>query len=259
MGAIEHLKEPFLPLITSVGKALEKSSFHEEPIFIGGCGRSGTTLLLSMLSAHPDIFAVPRELGLFNHTHRDEQGDLVVDRIDRLYRTFLLNRIPREATRWCEKSPSNIHHFDEIDEYCEGKFKFIEVLRDGRDVVLSQHPTAPERYWVDPARWVRDVSAGMEHRGDPRVFTVRYEDLIRDYDDTMRRICEFLGISFSAELRDWHENTTVRKNSAYFTKVAKSHANSIEKWKRINDTDRIREFISHPRAKALLSANGYPV
>ena len=33
----------------------------QTPILIGGCGRSGTTLLLSLLSAHPRIRAVSRQ------------------------------------------------------------------------------------------------------------------------------------------------------------------------------------------------------
>lgn len=39
-----------------------KNVLPEKPIVIGGCGRSGTTLLLSILGAHPDIFALASEL-----------------------------------------------------------------------------------------------------------------------------------------------------------------------------------------------------
>ncbi len=35
------------------------------PIIIGGCGRSGTTLLLSILGSHPNIQAIKDETGLF--------------------------------------------------------------------------------------------------------------------------------------------------------------------------------------------------
>ena len=31
------------------------------PIVIGGCARSGTTLLLSVLSCHPNVYAIPVE------------------------------------------------------------------------------------------------------------------------------------------------------------------------------------------------------
>lgn len=255
----DPLKKPFLPLIRAVGKSIARRRFSEEPILIGGCGRSGTTLLLSMLSAHKEIFACPRELGLFNHTSRDEKGRLIVDRIDRLYRTFIFNSISSSAKRWCEKSPSNIHHIDEIDEYFGGKFKFIHLVRDGRDVVLSVHPSAPDRYWVDPRRWVRDVSQGYAYKNDPRVKTVKYEDLITDYETTIRDLCQFLELSVSPEIIQWHDNTEVRKNSAYFSKVEKSHSKSIQKWKNTADTDRVRAFLAEPQAKEWLAKMGYQV
>lgn len=238
---------------------MARRRFHDEPILIGGCGRSGTTLMLSMLSAHKEVFACPRELGLFNHTHRDEKGRLIVDRIDRLYRSFIFNPISSTAKRWCEKSPSNIHHIDEIDEYFGGKFKFIQMVRDGRDVVLSVHPTAPDRYWVEPHRWVSDVRQGFAYRNHPRVKTVRYEDLITDYETTIRDLCHFLELPVSPEIMQWHDNAEVRRNSAYFSKVEKSHSESIRKWKRTTDTDRVAAFLAEPQAKEWMIKMGYRV
>ncbi len=259
MPMFDFLKTPFLPLIRTLGKSIARRKFQEDPIFIGGCGRSGTTLLLSMLSAHGEVFACPRELGLFNHTHRDAEGRLVADRIDRLYRSFIFNPISRTAKRWCEKSPSNIHHIDEIDEYFDGKFKFIQMVRDGRDVVLSIHPTAPDRYWVKPQRWVCDVREGFAYKDHPQVKTVRYEDLITDYETTIRDLCQFLELPVSSEILHWHENAKVRRNSAYFSKVEKSHSMSIQKWKRTADTDRLADFMAEPYAKEWLSTLGYEV
>ena len=36
------------------------------PIFIVGCGHSGTTLLAAMMDSHPNIRAFPDESGAFN-------------------------------------------------------------------------------------------------------------------------------------------------------------------------------------------------
>lgn len=255
----QALKKPFLPLIRGLGKSIAKRRFENDPIFIGGCGRSGTTLLLSMLSAHKEIFACPRELGLFNRTHRDARGRLVVDRIDRLYRTFLFRSIPLSANRWCEKSPSNIHHIEEIEEYYGGRFKFVHLVRDGRDVVLSVHPTSPDTYWVEPQRWVRDVKAGLAYADHPKVKTIRYEDLIADYEATIRELCTFLELPVSEEILNWHDHTQVRRNSALFTSVKKTHDKSIAKWKRTKDTARVERFLSEPGAVELLAEMGYEV
>ena len=63
------MKKIFIPLITAIGKKIEKRRFTCPPVYIGGCGRSGTTLLLSILSAHKDIFACPRELNPFENAY----------------------------------------------------------------------------------------------------------------------------------------------------------------------------------------------
>ncbi|PSR05601.1 MAG: hypothetical protein BRD50_00415 [Bacteroidetes bacterium SW_11_45_7] len=158
---LKAYKKPFLPLIVKWGSKVEANQFCDPPVFIGGCGRSGTTLLLSILSAHKDIFACPKELGAFNKIEADENGYRTPKRIDRLYTSLIINQIPRQARRLCEKSPSNVKHIDDIANYYRGNFRFIHIIRDGRDVVLSKHPTAKDRYWVGPQRWVNDVRSGL--------------------------------------------------------------------------------------------------
>ena len=45
-------------------------------------------------------------------------------------------------------------------------------------------------------RWVDDNRYGLIWMGDPRVMTIKYEDLVKRYDETMSRICEFVGEKF---------------------------------------------------------------
>jgi hypothetical protein len=77
---------------------------ESEPVIIGGCGRSGTTLLSAMIDAHPLFFCGPE-------------------------------------SRWSEKTPGNVRVLDRIFEYFP-RARFIHVIRDGRDVVCSTrtHP-----------------------------------------------------------------------------------------------------------------------
>lgn len=250
-------KKPFLPLIIALGKAKAKRKFSEPPIFIGGCGRSGTTVLLSIISAHPEIFACPRELGLFNEIIYDNAGRPGPYRIDRLYRCILSSHIPHGAQRFCEKSPSNVKRIAEIDSYFNGNFRFIHIIRDGRDVVLSRHPTDPSRYWVEPQRWVDDVRAGLRFQSHPKVLSLHYEDLMTRYRESLAQICDFLDIPVVAELDNWLENTTVKKNRAYFKGVEALHQKSIAKWKAPQHQERVQELIDYPGAKELLVELGY--
>src|SRR5487761_1561888 len=58
----------------SRGHSMKLSS---RPIFIVGAPRSGTTLMRSMIDAHPDIFCPAWETGLFVHFDEMLNGDLL--------------------------------------------------------------------------------------------------------------------------------------------------------------------------------------
>ena len=150
------------PMINALGRWKERRNFTRDPILIGGCGRSGTTLLLAILSAHPNIFAFSRELvAVVDWKPADNDPDsLEPARLDRLYRELLWRRIPPSAQRWCEKTPRNVHHIDKILDFWPNS-RFFHIVRDPRDVLTSRHPTRPDEYWVSPERWVRDVRAGL--------------------------------------------------------------------------------------------------
>lgn len=254
---LKAYKKPFLPLIRYFGKRKAKKHFDQDPIFIGGCGRSGTTLLLSILSAHPQVFACPKELGLFNKVLYDAQGRPAPHRIDRLYRAILTRPMPPQARRFVEKSPSNVKQIAAIDGYFQGRFRFVHIIRDGRDVVLSIHPTDPKRYWVEPERWVNDVKAGLAFRDHPRVLTLFYEDLILNYEACIASICEHCELPLTEEMRNWFAHTTVKKNRAYHEGVSQIHSQSIGKWKKPEFARRVAELLAYPGAQDLLEELGY--
>lgn len=253
----KYYKTPLRLLVNALGSRYE-NRFQEAPVFIGGCGRSGTTLLLSVLSAHNRLFCHPKELGLFNKRQDVlKQGKKDLSRKHRMHLSFILNRIPKTATRWVEKSPSNIKHIPKIDTYTDGQFKFIQILRDGRDVILSRHPTAPDRYWVDPERWINDVTVGLTWINDPRVHTIKYEDLLSNYEATIRGICDHIGIETSPEILNWHEHARVTENRAFFSKVQPLTTSSIGKWREPKNAKRVAELTDKPEAVALLKQLGY--
>ncbi|MCF8226894.1 MAG: sulfotransferase [Bacteroidales bacterium] len=250
------MKSLFLPLITLIGKRIEKKKFTSPPVYIGGCGRSGTTLLLSMLSSHPEIFACPRELNIFEDALIDKNGKKK-PLFYRLYRTLIFRRIKKTATRYCEKSPSNIKHIELMDKVHAGKFQLIQIIRDGRDVVLSRHPRKKEGFWVEPERWINDVKTGLRYFEHPNVHTLKYEDLVNDFKRTIEDICRFLNIPVSNEILDWHEHATVRQNNALFNEITKIHGSSIGKWKRPENKHRVAQLTKLPEAVKLLKQLKY--
>jgi len=209
-----------------------------------------------MLSAHDDIFACPTELNLFDGAEETGSG-IKNPKYYRLYRTFIVSKIKASAKRYCEKSPSNIRFIELIDKLHDGNFKLIHIVRDGRDVILSRHPKSKERYWIDPERWIADVSKGLSNIDHPSLYTIRYEDLVCQYRETIESVCQFLEIPFSEEILNWHQFATVRQNNSLFSKITEINTSSIGKWKKSENGERVRLLTENPEAIALLKRFKY--
>jgi len=235
---------------------MQQLRFDAPPILIGGCGRSGTTLLLSALGAHPRIAAISRETTLFARRRRHRFPSLT-HRVMLLRASLMLAREPvkPEARRWCEKTPANVRVLDRI----LGRFddvRFIHIVRDGRDVVTSSHPSRPGP-WVPVRRWVEDVSAGLRYEDDPRVYTLRYEAFVSDYEPTMRALLGWLDEPFTPEMTAYHEHTTVKRSKAWGSRAREVHAASVGRWSDPRYADHVNELLADPEAVALLERLGY--
>jgi hypothetical protein len=234
--------------------------FHDPPVIIAGCGRSGTTLLASILSAHPAIFVIPRETRVFSPTGYDEapNPDAPFD-INKINCYFLLNHIPKSCTRWCEKTPRNILYIERILEHFDGNVRIIHMVRDGRDVVLSRHALNTSGYWVDPTRWVQDVTAGLAFDDRPQVLLVKYESLVSDYEATIRRICDHVGEACVDEILNWHGHARLRSNIAWQKGIQRLNTKSVGKFWDPKHHQRTAAFMKEPGSLALLERLGYPI
>jgi hypothetical protein len=256
---------------------------NENPILIGGCGRSGTSLLLSLLSVHSNIYAVPRETYAFRVNKDGRVDPNGAFQIDLLYSHFVEDRPPLEKySRWCEKTPKNIQSAERVLDYFGEGARFLHIVRDGRDVVTSTHPSDPTTYWVPPARWVADARAGKVVEKHPHVLTVRYEDLTTDPLSEMRRICAFLGEPFEKErfraypasaqfgTGDFFSSSSLpgnasEKNASSEKGEGKNgtrknesvHTRSIDRWEKKEHASVVRRLLDHPGAVELLKHYGY--
>ena len=62
-------------------------SLDANPVFVTGFGKSGTTLLLSLLDGHPDLCVFPREMRFFDVVREQLEADKE-DGLDRFFRRF---------------------------------------------------------------------------------------------------------------------------------------------------------------------------
>ena len=228
------------------------------PIIIGGCGRSGTTLLLSMLSCHPHIYAINEETRAFcpdGYAHNPDLGSPF--KLKKLYGYLLRSAIPDECTRWCEKTPRNVLYYEGILRYFGRNVRIINIVRDGRDVITSRHPSNLQKFWVTPERWVIDVTAGERYASHPQVKTIRYEDLINNYEKIIGSVCTFIGESFVDTFLSYPASAPVQLSPAWLGKAKPACPSSIGRWKKPEYKERVATLLSNTKALELLECYGY--
>lgn len=158
------------------------------PVFITGCGHSGTSLLLAILGSHSRLCPVPYESKLGYKTLKRK---IYLWRFDRL-------AIARGKTRWIEKTPKHIHCIGQLLSIRPGT-KVLIIIRDGRDVACSYR----ERFGdleKGIKTWVTDNLAGKRYWGHPDVLVLKYEDLLDSFEPTIKKILAFLGEDYEPSL-----------------------------------------------------------
>lgn len=245
--------------IVHLSRWKNRKHFSDDPIIICGCGRSGTTLLLAILDAHPHIFGID-EMHMFSNF--GSTGPVLNTtrkprKLHRLYGHILQRSIPRTTTRYCGKRPACVRDIARILDYFDGRVRIIHLVRDGRDVCTSRHPSRPEDYWVPIKRWVNDVEAGLAYEKHPRVYTLRYEDLVDQPTKTIKKVLDFLNEPMTESVLNWEDTTSFKKADAWFGNIQKVHKNSLRKWEKPEHRKRVEEIMADERATALLRRLDY--
>lgn len=205
------------------------------PIFVGGPNRSGTSLMYAILASHPNI-SMSQRTDLWRYFH-GQFGDLSerenfeecleamlryrrLSRLepdpDRIRREFLAGeptygrlfalfhehqaeRVGRP--RWGDKSLHSELHADQIfAEFPDARF--IHIVRDPRDRYASERKKFSSNEASATARWLASAWAAKRNaqRYPERYLVVRYETLASRPEETMRKVCAFIGEPYVPEM-----------------------------------------------------------
>jgi hypothetical protein len=218
------------------------TDLSERPFFVVGNPRSGTTLLRFILSSHPRLhipgetgflpflgfeadaqlsaIRVRRVLAQIGTLNREWAG-LVHDPevfysmlaqptlacvLDQLYRKVIEGH---GAVRWGDKTPDYVRYLPLLSRIF-ATAQFVHVIRDGRDATLSARKKwGRGRWYMDDyyllRNWARNVERGRaagQALPPGRYLEIRYEDLVREPESTLRVLCDFLGEPFHAAMLD---------------------------------------------------------
>lgn len=267
----------------------------DDPFFVVGCARSGTTLLSVMLDRHPEL-AVTRETHFINkalpylrmarRTHEAQvdcllatplMADLEVDReglLDCFRRhpcepSWLLKAVLETHGRGVgvervgEKTPMHLEYTRLLYRWFPDA-RVVGIVRDGRDVAqsLMHVDWVHNDLMAHAARWVQQsrIARRLARRHARRFLLVRYEDLLAEPRETLSRVDAFLGVAFDERQLDPEAGGTEvfsRREMSWKNQAAKAlDRDRIAAWKRGTDAGTLERLNAVMRPE--LVAHGYP-
>lgn len=169
--------------------------------------------------------------------------------------SILMNRICDEqgADRWVECTPDHALYIRQIKRDFPDAL-FIHLVRDGRDVALSlakqsfvktlpwhadRQELASAAYWS----WITNIVSREEQFLGNELLTVHYEDLVVDYEETLRRIAEFVGKPIDPKRIEEHSiGAILNPNSSYGSSNCKSNTEWAPRWQRSLDKALVQDI-----------------
>lgn len=190
-------------------------------LFVLGLGRSGSTLLGRLLDNHPRVAGVGELLRLDRVVDNPDSKcscgvramdcavltrnfEGIPDAVKRNYKKWtpaLLNKVRENAGKEVLVDVSKTRSYRLAKRWSDPKCGFILLLRDPRGIFRSR--VAEKDDLVDRLKfhkkWIKRY-AGFARKRKERCLVVHYEDLVTAPEESMRRICGFIGIEFLPEL-----------------------------------------------------------
>jgi len=170
--------------------------------------------------------------------------------VDRIYR-YHGEVNDASFDRWGDKTPLNVKHMESM----LGVFidcRFIHLIRDGLDVVYSYKTRFDYSGNIsEPAlRWRSAVTNAREFESEypDLILEIRYEDLVRNPEREVRRICNFIEVEYRREILNDKkpiEKAVKIDNKPHYKNVKNEiSTESIEKGRRKMDTQNKKKVAS---------------
>tara|TARA_Y100000310_G_scaffold233032_2_gene235877 strand:- start:5042 stop:5734 length:693 start_codon:yes stop_codon:yes gene_type:complete len=147
-------------------------------VFITGCAKTGTTLLLRMCFAFEDCEVLYKEgfngheISLDNFVEYESKQKYL---IGKRFPPSLLSNVYQEG------------FLQQKDQIVKNDIGIINIVRDGRDVVLS------DGGYVKPERWISTMQQ-REQFHDLIDLELSYHDIVTRPDEVQKKIMETYGI-----------------------------------------------------------------
>ena len=230
---------------------------QNDPIFLIGFPRSGTTLLDTILRSHKSIEVIEEKpiVEEFINSLRDKtKNDFsILDKIDKNFYNKMRDIYLKKRNEhikfdknkiYVDKLPLNLIFIGEIYRFFPNA-KFIFSLRNPYDVVLScfMQQFTPNNAMMnfmnlEDASKFYDLSMSLYKRYyelfNSNIYEIKYEDVVGDFDNSIKKLLKFLNLEWQDELKKFYVTASKRGiiSTPSYNQVSKPIYNSsINRWK----------------------------
>ena len=232
-----------------------------DPIFLIGFPRSGTTLLDSILRSHNSIEVLEEKPLIENFIKELEKkinndfskleniSESLFYEMREIYFDARSNYIKDTKDKvYIDKLPLNIVHVAEIFSFFPNA-KFILALRNPYDVVLScfmqyfgansamlnftSLKDTTNLYNLVMSLWLTYVE-----KFPIKVHSIKYEQIVQNFDDSISELLSFLELDWSSNVREYYktaENRGIINTPSYRQINQPLYNKSIGRWKNYKD------------------------
>ena len=281
-------------------------------IFIVGSSRSGTTMMSRVLANHSEVYTfgelhffsqifskqkktkleyldalnILSELfkrqryGLFSKKEASDFLDLSKKillkksyKILEVFRFFVEYELKEKQKKIaCFHTPNNIYYVHEIQHEFSNS-KFINMIRDNRDVLLSQknkwrrkflgakkiplfesirsfanyHPITTSIVWNSSLKLTKKFD------GSPNFYILRFEDFLTSSEEKCMDLCKFLDLDFQYEMLNIYNIGSSNMNDE---KEKKIDVTKINKWKK-GELSKSEIYLAQIFSKSLMTDFNY--
>lgn len=165
-----------------------------KPIFVLGGKHSGTTLTATILGVNSKCWLIPMESGAYSIRH-----------ISNLRKPFIRQATLLPVEFLVEKTPDHVYQIDKIQEDWPSSPIFV-LTRDPIDRVAStlrRHGNFGRAIY----ECSNDISACIYAVKKPNTYLLTYEQIVKDFNNTVNNMCNFAGLEFEESMINFHENS----------------------------------------------------
>ena len=237
--------------------SLKINNLDADPIFLIGFPRSGTTLLDTILRTSSSIEVIEEKPIINSFIKKlDEKikfnffnlEKLELDYVNDMRNLYFDNRdkyINSDSKKiYIDKMPFNLIHIGEIIRFFPNA-KFILSLRNPPDVILSCYMQqfslndAMANFTnIEDAVNLYDLTMNLLEKYlelfKKNIFIIKYEDVVNDFDNNIKKLLNFLGVEWNKELRNFYKTASKRGmiSTPSYNQVSQPLYNkSIDRWK----------------------------